>query len=610
MAHIQRVEDEQAAAALAAMLNGNGRRKPVVVVTIPAGREHPWIDIDNVAHEAGSLADVYLIPTGHVTWELSRLMPEGTGVYGGAGRVYPVGHEWTSILSRSPLRFAFNAAEGQRATQALISDALRMAVAAGLLRGASPTAMRPVDGTVQLVVAHRALVDIGNHFPAGIAEELTATDVPIERIVEPGQEIRGWYDPETNRIDVTKSLRPSSEALAQYSPGDVVLTKVAKVKGSRAELVLYPKTSTPPVAVKVLRADVTSNPADDLRTLMTIDEVIPARVVTTGPNWTLKLSDIDDDEAIVPAPSLLPGGPPWLTEEPAEYLVDEPPVLQPPAPRAPMPRPLITPAEPEPETAEEEVQVPRPTPALFDKNRPKPGTKSPAASPTPPPSAPSPEPAASTRSLLLKIDGLTAEVNALKAKLEKLQGDLFDAHHAADGLRYLLDQQERRANRAENELKGARARLRKASGSKPSTGAPELPVFADREQGFRYLVLTQWANRTLPSEQSQRPLKDYLIGPAFLDSLDELEGIRAEKVAGVVFEIVTGLAPQIPSREVHQLRSSAAGDSPTRVREDGARAWRASLQVNTPSARRIHYWSLPDGTIELARVGTHDSFDI
>ena len=96
----------------------------------------------------------------------------------------------------------------------------------------------------------------------------------------------------------------------------------------------------------------------------------------------------------------------------------------------------------------------------------------------------------------------------------------------------------------------------------------------------------------------------------FLESLERLEGIKAEKVADVVFEIVTGLAPQLPSREVHHLRTGSGGDDPVRIRDDGAIAWRASLQVNTPSARRIHYWVLPSGQIELARVATHDDFNI
>ena len=72
------------------------------------------------------------------------------------------------------------------------------------------------------------------------------------------------------------------------------------VHNGKAELVLYPKTThATPSSTTVLRADVTTNPADDLRTLMTVGEVIPARVVATGPKWALVLNDVDDDEPIV-----------------------------------------------------------------------------------------------------------------------------------------------------------------------------------------------------------------------------------------------------------------------------------------------------------------------
>jgi len=210
--------------------------------------------------------------------------------------------------------------------------------------------------------------------------------------------------------------------------------------------------------------------------------------------------------------------------------------------------------------------------------------------------------------LLLKIDALTAQVAGLKREQETLRNQLLAGADERETLRYLLDQAERRANRAENDLKSTRSRLRKASNTKAAP-APEGPQFADVEQGFRYRVLTRWATRTLPSEQLERPLPDYSVGPRFLDSLSRLEGIKEEKVADVVFEIVTGLAPQIPGREVHHLRIGPGGDDPVRIREDGAMAWRASLQVKTPSARRIHYWILPNGDIELARVTTHDDFD-
>jgi hypothetical protein len=54
---------------------------------------------------------------------------------------------------------------------------------------------------------------------------------------------------------------------------------------------------------------------------------------------------------------------------------------------------------------------------------------------------------------------------------------------------------------------------------------------------------------------------------------------------------------------------SDAGGAPRRERSDGAKAWRLSLQVETPAARRLHYWTLSvDGhrVVELDEVGTHD----
>ena len=599
---VQHVDDERSACALADLLNGNARKRPVAVVTVAAGRTKPWIDVEEIASEAGSLAEVYLLSAGSFTWEFSDRMAEGTQVYGGAGRVYPVGHEWASDLSRSPLRFAFNEDDGRRATPQLISDMLRMAAGAGLLRSLPTREQRQVDTTVTLVVAGRALVDVGNVLPAAIAEELTAEDVPIDRLVTSGQRIEGWYDPDSNRVDIRKSLRPSAEALASYAVGDVVLSKVAEVRSGTAELVLYPQTTTPPVVVSVLRADVTGNPADDLRTLMTADEVIPARVAATGPRWALVLHDVDDAEPIVAAPSLLPGGPPWLTEEPEQSPVEDPEALAP-LPMPPTPR---SPVIERPETAAPPATaVFRPSPAMLDRSRSRP---IPA-----PPSTPQPAraPAGSTKGLLLKIDGLTAEIAGLKRSVVSLRDQLLAGADERGQLRFLLDQAERRANKAENDLKSTRVRLRKAASTGRTAALAGVgPQFADREQGFRYLVLTRWAIRTLPSEQRDRPLVDFLIGPRFLESLERVEGIKPEKVADVAFEVVTGLAPQLPSREVHRLRTGYGGDDPARVRDDGAIAWRASLQVNTPSARRLHYWVLPSGQVELASVATHDDFDI
>ena len=102
-------------------------------------------------------------------------------------------------------------------------------------------------------------------------------------------------------------------------------------------------------------------------------------------------------------------------------------------------------------------------------------------------------------------------------------------------------------------------------------------------------------------------------GPQFLASLRSLDGVALDKVLEVCAHVAAGTAHELAAREVHQLRAGTRGAA-TRVREaDGAQAWRCALQVNTPSARRLHWWNVPtdDGAvIEFACVGVHDRVDI
>ncbi len=616
MATVQLVTSKQSASQLADLLNGATRRKPVVVVTTSSGQERPWIDPQRIAQEAGSLADVYLMPTGDISWAFAHQMADETQVYGGAGRVYPVGHEWTSNPRRSPLRFAFNPADGEWATDKLISDALRMAADAGLLQPVAQA--RPVAGIVTGVISGRGIVDLSQGLRATIAEELTVPGVRIERLLTVGQQVSGLYDPEAGRVDVRGGLRPAEEALAGYGIGDVVLARVAMVRNGKAELVLYPKTAQPEVRVAVLRAAVTTNEADDLRTLMSLDEVVRARVTATGPSWCLTMADVDDDEPVAQAPALLAGGPPWLIEELPTLDVETPPTVAMPAQAPPAAQ---EPIEPEPAVAEPEPEAPAapapPTPAIFGR-RPtgtpaaRPATPGPVPRPpsTPPIVATPPEAPSDTRQqLLLQITALKTRIATLEAEAEKARALAEANSDEIRQLRYVINKVEAERDRAENGLARSRTELRKARG-KRSRPAAEEPQFADPELGFRHLVQARWATRTPVAEQAARPLPEYGIGAGFIQSLADLEGVSREKVADVVVEVVTGVAPKVAGREVHRLRSGLGGADPVRTRPDGAVGYRASLQTNTPSARRIHYWTLPGGQIELARVCTHDDFSI
>lgn len=135
------------------------------------------------------------------------------------------------------------------------------------------------------------------------------------------------------------------------------------------------------------------------------------------------------------------------------------------------------------------------------------------------------------------------------------------------------------------------------------------------ETAFLAAVRVEYARRFDEGDRERYPLARMRVGRAFLESLRDLDGISVEKVVEVCAQVAARRAHEVPGREVHQLRSGEAG-APSRVRKrDGAKAWRCSLQDNTASARRLHWWDVPGGdgrgrTIEFARVGVHDDMDI
>ena len=133
------------------------------------------------------------------------------------------------------------------------------------------------------------------------------------------------------------------------------------------------------------------------------------------------------------------------------------------------------------------------------------------------------------------------------------------------------------------------------------------------ERAFLLGVRLAYARLLDEDDRQRHPLLRMRVGSGFLDSLRSLEGVDVEKVLDVCAQVACGLAQDMPSREVHQLRTASRG-APGKVRaSDGARAWRCGLQVRSPSARRLHWWRIdgPEGaTIEFASVGVHDDFRI
>ncbi|MEU0312316.1 hypothetical protein [Nocardioides sp. NPDC006273] len=604
MSAIKRVTNTSEAEALAALLNGDARTKPTVVVTVASGHNDPYADVERIAAEIGDLADLYLVTTGGHTWAFSNKMTPGTQVYGGAGRVYPVGLGWNIDLKQAPLRFAWSKSEGRKLTGQLIDDALDMAAAAGLFDSARTASTRERRaGTILSIMSERALVDLGSGDLASIPPQLAQAGVPIERVLAPGMHVDGVLEKKSRWLDI-REIRPTAEeALKTYAAGEVVPAEVRSVQAGSADLRLHPD-----VTVEVFRSDVTGDPDDDLQALLTPGEIVLARVVATGPKWRLSLRGVGEHDTAREALALYAGGPPWLDPDapppaPVEHVENEP------APPATAPE--AEPVETVPETAPASPPKPAaPSPAMMPRRRGEP-VRAVRPSPTTDP-APTQEPAPAKKAA---VQSMSLQVTAIKAEKARLEAELTELRDQVSGLRNErvqfakdLARAARQVETRDAELARMRSQLRRA---KQRSAPPEVtpPVFADRERGFRHLVEAAWARRIPVGEQPTRPLPGFAIGERFLDSVDTLEGIAVDKIADVVMEVLTGLAEQSTGRELHQLRTSVGGNSAPQSRDDGAICYRVSMQVHTPSARRLHFWKCPDGTIELSRVVVHDDME-
>jgi hypothetical protein len=657
-ARVRRVVSEDQARELAAALQRPRRRWPVVVISTPAGHDAPFVDPQRVLDDVAGLAEVVVIPTGDVSWAFSSGMPPDTQVYGGASRVYGTDLEWVHQPRRSPLHFAYSSDEDARVRDRLISDVMRFAVRAGIVGAArSAPDAATTDGKVLGVLGTRALVSTSDGGQATIAEELVFSDVALARVLAPGMRVTGVLDLVRRLLDI-RGMLPDADALrrsvnAAYRVGQVVLGRVEAVESDAVRIALAPG-----VLVRVHRAEITGNDLDLLSDLFTKGEVVAARRVPAPlDGLALRLDDVDESEdEPVPAIALLPGGPPWL--EPSQV---EAPVVEPDETVADRRR-LVLRQSPESafeiRPAPSSVGVGPPTPAdLFgarpasdrdfavepeptggagdgERRAPTPpgGQRAPTPGdvaawhagghdslPAPTASETLPEPAGkAARDLSLSLDAAKSEVATLakallddKVKRRQVELEVDRLVGRVGELTEKLERSERRAEQQATALRKARqeaARLRRRLGD-AEVEVPEERYFLDDEEQLRFEVLSEWARAIPAAEKAGRHLGEYTLGPRFLASLTDVEGVSRDRVVWTLVMVLTGLAPEMNGLQVHRLRTGSGGDDPVRQRDDGAVCWRVSLQVNTPSARRLHYWKLPGGTYELSRVVLHDDVE-
>lgn len=302
-----------AAHAQAAIDHIRSHRRPLALVTAPNATGVPIVDVDAILEATDGRADIIEIDDPTVTRTVTTALPPELRAWNGAVRVV--------AGDRHPRIFPRSQADGRHATEQVIETLLGFIYAGGYTAAgtaAAAPAARPAKATVRQIVGSRVVLqDDARHTLAfdsrAIVEE---AQLPTARLFAVGQRLHGTV--RTGSTDFTPELRwrDGRSAVAAYVPGSTVLGRAVRVFDDRMRVELFPAAagqdavSVAVTAVELL--DGTPHSADtDLRPVVPEGATVALHIRDHGADgWQFAVPD--PAMPVVPAPSILDGGPSWL----------------------------------------------------------------------------------------------------------------------------------------------------------------------------------------------------------------------------------------------------------------------------------------------------------
>lgn len=570
-------------AALAEALCDPPDMTPTLVVTAVNQTRGIPLDLAHIADEVGDAARLVVITDPNLTRALTGLMPPGTTPYNGAARIYPA-HDltWTGDCFAGDLLFAnirpdngariagvisarlLTMAENAQGFEAL--DALADRSAGAVAEDADP---RPFRG--EFTGASSATVGMISSADApgvgmlrvDLDTLLPGAPVVIGSIFADGDEVSGHFDASGAVVDVAgmrTAEQLAGDLVVQHCYPAVVTGVVAKSQ----------------VSVQVVPGKTSYLTQSGIGTSVSAGDVIAVQVQSVGErHGTLKIivGPAPEDATVEDAPSLRTGGPAWVS---MHAPLDE------------------TTSGAESSTSRNDVTVGVPAGSVAE------------------------------------LEGLRRKVPQLKHEKAELSRTIGQLHEKLEIIGRENDHTWQENDRLTDENERLQEALRRAGVHVPTTlpGAgqgrgprrrvrtevevvhTERPFigneFTDPADQLDLEVRVEWARRVDAAEKAAHPLR-FRFGVQFLGSvrrvIDDSEALRW-KLPRVMMWIASGYEDR--TTRPHQFRISDAGGAPYLVRDDRAKAYRVDLETNTAAARRLHYWKLPDGTVEFQRVGFHD----
>ncbi|HEV2943809.1 MAG TPA: hypothetical protein VGX26_01675 [Solirubrobacteraceae bacterium] len=155
----------------------------------------------------------------------------------------------------------------------------------------------------------------------------------------------------------------------------------------------------------------------------------------------------------------------------------------------------------------------------------------------------------------------------------------------------------------ENPAKSAAAEADARQAGDPSeqeTGQPERAE-SDLEGALYKLIFSEWVDICPPDERGERPPRRFLLHRDLVRTIAQRRvDVPIERIAWVCAMVIGDRATGHASIDAHIYRGSEETE-----RDDGAKAMRAALK-RSAGGPRLHYFSLPNGTIEFVQIGYHD----
>lgn len=665
MAHL--VDDVDKARFLVNRILDVDRTAPIIGIAVPKWLSEPFIAADKLDRAVGGTASVYVIRTGDASWELTYRLPSGLDLYGSALRIWWPGVSEDAKRHEHPLIVV-----NDRSEAASVIAQIRVLLSVDETT-TGPTAPEPGSehaAVVTRLVPTGAELELANGTPAfAHTSHLSQHGLAPSRVVRVGQPVRvqvSHRQRDRSRAAVTLlpfEPEPHERIASAYPAGSVLEGKVVRLQNFGAFVQLLPG-----VDGLVHKRHISRQWVNHPEEYLSIGDRVFVAIVRTDDSGKIELSMTGVPEDADPsAASIYSDGPPWLP------VVDDTVTLRAtrPIPDDALARldPTRLPDGPDLAGVEPDAALPIPAESSPDGT----SVPTPLDLARPNRLAPdAPDPAATSvdhvadelEDAITKARGvhheshqmlddtsrrlarLKSEAAQLRYTIEHDLGDLRrrvleviesesdqligstqraldearteisqlrDQLTAAEQDRLALLERQRsataRADTAERAEKTARSdarRQRDAASQLRDTLAAAMPETA----ALRTLIQARWEASTTTADRAQYPWREPTFGPEFATSLDHVEGVSRERVFDVCADVACRRAADRPGLELHALRSGDHGGAPQRVRPDGAKAYRASLQVRTPAARRLHYWELPDGGIELAKIVYHDDFTI